>query len=297
MNFSQELEECGFFEGYTLQRFVIITAFSMVSIFGILANMLLMAVFWRTLPSSVYLACLSSMDMLICLTYLLLFGVDAGFVYLRNKVKQFPNCNDYFRSESVSPAEWASHSHAYYVFDLHVITAVQTCLPFFVLLILNLIIVHRLVVQKKKHKYVTLKPRLSGVAVNKNLLDAQGTFTENYVLLEMAGELMRETLMKRSTRDNRSQLRNAIYTMLAIVMSYLVCNGVHLFLTFLERTDNVFSLLYDSEDPNQSSNFYIALSDTVSICYMVSSAIRILIYAKCNTKLRHEIRNFLRNQR
>uniref|UniRef100_A0A158P6P5 G_PROTEIN_RECEP_F1_2 domain-containing protein n=1 Tax=Angiostrongylus cantonensis TaxID=6313 RepID=A0A158P6P5_ANGCA len=406
MNFSQELEECGFFEGYTLQRFVIITAFSMVSIFGILANMLLMAVFWRTLPSSVYLACLSSMDMLICLTYLLLFGVDAGFVYLRNKtlfflyhryivpiffiaktvqfaipfllilitleryvwttkektrlvfapvfndkgrcitvsilvglsiiirlpvllateVKQFPNCNDYFRSESVSPAEWASHSHAYYVFDLHVITAVQTCLPFFVLLILNLIIVHRLV------KYVTLKPRLSGVAVNKNLLDAQGTFTENYVLLEMAGELMRETLMKRlqkhirqiishvtgasnavlavpvfrsflnlayhrSTRDNRSQLRNAIYTMLAIVMSYLVCNGVHLFLTFLERTDNVFSLLYDSEDPNQSSNFYIALSDTVSICYMVSSAIRILIYAKCNTKLRHEIRNFLRNQR
>ncbi|VDM64520.1 unnamed protein product, partial [Angiostrongylus costaricensis] len=187
-------------------------------------------------------------------------------------VKQFPNCNDYFRSESVSPAEWASHSHAYYVFDLHVITAVQTCLPFFVLLILNLIIVHRLVVQKKKHKKAVLKPRLSGVAVNKNLLDAQGTFTENY-------------------------LRNAIYTMLAIVMSYLVCNGVHLFLTFLERTDNVFSLLYDSDDPNQSSNFYIALSDTVSICYMVSSAIRILIYTKCNTKLRHEIRNFLRNQK
>ncbi|VDM53856.1 unnamed protein product [Angiostrongylus costaricensis] len=89
MNFSQELEECGFFEGYTLQRFVIITVFSMVSIFGILANMLLMAVFWRTLPSSVYLACLSSMDMLICLTYLLLFGVDAGFVYLRNKTLFF----------------------------------------------------------------------------------------------------------------------------------------------------------------------------------------------------------------
>lgn len=38
MNLSIEVEECGFFEGYTLQRFLIITAFSMVSVFGILAN-------------------------------------------------------------------------------------------------------------------------------------------------------------------------------------------------------------------------------------------------------------------
>ncbi|VDL65485.1 unnamed protein product [Nippostrongylus brasiliensis] len=91
MNISVEVEECGFFEGYTLQRFVIITAFSVISLFGVLANMLLMAVFWRTLPSSVYLACLASMDMLICLTYLLLFGVDAGFVYLRDKVRFLKN--------------------------------------------------------------------------------------------------------------------------------------------------------------------------------------------------------------
>ncbi|VDO61661.1 unnamed protein product [Heligmosomoides polygyrus] len=231
MNLSIEVEECGFFEGYTLQRFLIITAFSMVSVFGILANTLLMAVFWRTLPASVYLACLASMDMLICLTYLLLFGVDAGFVYLKDKtlfflyhryivpiffiaktvqfaipfllilitleryvwtskektrqlfapvfndkgrcitvsilvgmstlirlpvllateVKRYPNCNDYFRSESVSPAEWASNSQAYYVFDFHVITAVQTCFPFFVLLVLNLIIVQRLVAQKREY--------------------------------------------------------------------------------------------------------------------------------------------------
>lgn len=38
MNLSQEVEECGFFEGYTLQRFVIITAFSAISLFGVLAN-------------------------------------------------------------------------------------------------------------------------------------------------------------------------------------------------------------------------------------------------------------------
>ncbi|WKX96678.1 hypothetical protein Q1695_012817 [Nippostrongylus brasiliensis] len=378
MNISVEVEECGFFEGYTLQRFVIITAFSVISLFGVLANMLLMAVFWRTLPSSVYLACLASMDMLICLTYLLLFGVDAGFVYLRDKtlfflyhryivpiffiaktvqfaipfllilitleryvwtsgektrqifapvfndkgrcitvsilvnlsamirlpvlfateVKQYPNCHDYFRSESVSPAEWASESHAYYVFDFHVITAVQTCFPFFVLLILNMIIIQRLIAQKREHTYAMVKPRLSGVALNKAFVENQsGPLPENFVLLEVASEVMRETLIKRSTRGKRSQLRNAIYTMLAIVMSYLVCNGVHIFLTFLERTDDVFSLLYDSDDPNQSSNFYIALSDTVSICYMVSSAIRILIYAKCNTKLRNEISDYLRDRK
>ena len=36
-----------------------------------------------------------------------------------------------------------------------------------------------------------------------------------------------------------------------------------------------------------------ALSDTVSILYMVSSAVRILIYCKCNPKLRKEIKDYL----
>ncbi|KHJ90727.1 hypothetical protein OESDEN_09419, partial [Oesophagostomum dentatum] len=221
------------------------------------------------------------------------FFTPAKLVFF--KVKQFPHCHDYFRSESVSPSEWASNSHAYYVFDFHVITAVQTCFPFFALLILNMIIVRRLFAEKKESAYVGIKPRLSGLAVHKNTSDTQITLTENFVLLEVASEIMRESLMKRSSRGKRSQLKNAIYTMLAIVMSYLVCNGVHLFLTFLERTDA--SLLYNSDDPNQSSNFYIALSDTVSICYMVSSAIRILIYAKCNPKLRQEISEYLRERK
>ncbi|VDO61664.1 unnamed protein product [Heligmosomoides polygyrus] len=147
--------------------------------------------------------------------------------------------------------------------------------------------------------YAMMKPRLSGLGLNKTLTENQQgtTLPENFVLLEVASEVMRETLVKRCSRSKSSQLRNAIYTMLAIVMSYLVCNGVHIFLTFLERTDEVFSLLYDSDDPNQSSNFYIALSDTVSICYMVSSAVRILIYAKCNTKLRQEISDYLRDRK
>ncbi|CAI4221056.1 unnamed protein product [Auanema sp. JU1783] len=367
---------CGLYEGYTMQRFIIITFFSVISVFGIAGNALLMAVFWKTLPSSVYLATLSTLDMLICLTYLLLFGVDAGFVYLKDKtlfflyhryiipvffvakvvqfaipfslilitlerylwttkektrlffapvfsdkgrcvtaafiilvsmllrmpvllstqVQQYPGCTDYFRSESVSQAEWASESYAYYFFDFHVITAVQMCFPFIVLLILNIIIIKRLLAEKREHMYASIKPRLSNFAGYKSPHQVENggappTMSENYVLLEVATEVMKESLIHRSSRDKQSQLRNAIYTMLAIVMSYLVCNGVHLFLTVLERFDS--SILYDSDDPNQSSNFYIALSDTVSICYMVSSAARLIIYCKCNPKLRKEIRQYL----
>ncbi|KAK6734503.1 hypothetical protein RB195_017970 [Necator americanus] len=329
MNISEEVEECGFFEGYTLQRFVIITSFSLISLFGILANTTLFFLYHRYIVPIFFVAktvqfaipfllILITLERYVwttkektrqlfapvfndkgrCITVSILVGLSALLrlpVLFATEVKQFPHCNDYFRSESVSPAEWASNSHAYYVFDFHVITAVQTCFPFFVLLILNMVIVRRLVAEKKENTYTGVKHRMSGYALHTNPAQMQSTLSENIVLLEVAGEVMKETVMKRSDRGKRSQLRNAIYTMLAIVMSYLVCNGVHLFLTFLERTGS--SLLYDSGDPNQSSNFYIALSDTVSICYMVSSAIRILIYAKCNPKLRQEISDYLHDRK
>ncbi|CAD6196980.1 unnamed protein product [Caenorhabditis auriculariae] len=401
----EEAEElCGYFEGYTTQRFVIISVFSLFSFFGVIANALLMAVFRRTLGSSVYLFALSSCDLLICLTYLLLFGVDAGFVYLRNttlfflyhryivpvffmakvvqfaipfililitferylwttrektrqmfavvfdekgrniticvvfvmsvvlrvpvlfatQVKEYPACDDYFRSESVSPTDWAKDSYAYRVFDFQIITAVQMFFPFFVLLILNLVIIKRLIAEK--HDYATMNSSggvLTSSLATKKMSFGPGNLPENYVLLEVAAEVMRESLLhsdsskrsslapaansrrqsmfqdvvielKESSRSKRSQLRNAIYTMLAIVTSYLVCNGIHLFLTFLERFES--SVLYESDDQSQSSNFYIVLSDMVSIVYMVSSAIRIFIYAKCNPKLRVEISNYLRRR-
>ncbi|KIH67456.1 hypothetical protein ANCDUO_02215 [Ancylostoma duodenale] len=72
--------------------------------------------------------------------------------------------------------------------------------------------------------------------------------------------------------------------MLTIVMSYLVCNGVHLALTLMERM----------KLPVLSVE---AMSDTVSICYMVSSAVRIVIYAKCNPKLRQEISDYVRDRK
>ncbi|CAB3403728.1 unnamed protein product [Caenorhabditis bovis] len=395
-------EICGYFEGYSTQRFIIITLCSVCSLFGFLANILLMAVFRRTLPSSIFLAALALCDALICLTYLLLFGVDAGIVYLKNralfflyhqyivpvfftakvvqfaipfilmlitferylwtcteskrqifsalfnesgrnvtviflfavslalrvpvlfatKVQSFPLCEDYFRSESVVPTEWAINSEAYHVFDFHVITAIQMFFPFFVLLILNLTIIKRLIAEKRENMYPVFRGTSAGEM--KKVAFVQGNMPENYVLLQVAADVIKGSLIhsdteadpagvvetideqtkhrasifhsfvlafKQSSRTKRSQLRNAIYTMLAIVTSYLVCNSVHLFLTILERFDP--SYLYESDDRSQSSTFYIVLSDTVSICYMVSSAIRICIYAKCNPKLRKEIADYI----
>lgn len=366
-------EICGLYEGYSTQRFIIITACTTIALFGVLANMLLMAVFRRSLPSSIFLASLATCDSLICLTYTLLFGVDAGIWYRKNttlfflyhryivpvffiakvvqfaipfililitferylwtcteskrkffstvfnergrivtvifvlffsvviripvlyamKVKPFPECDDYFRSESLAGTPFAS-TEAYSIYDFHVITAIQMMFPFVVLLLLNLTIIKRLVAEKRENMYPILRSGATTTEAKKASF-VQGNLPENYVLLQVAADVIKESLIHRSSRSKRSQLRNAIYTMLAIVTSYLVCNGVHLFLTILERFDP--SYLYDSVDSSQSSTFYIVLSDTVSICYMISSAIRIFIYAKCNPKLRQEIADYIKREK
>ncbi|PIC45721.1 hypothetical protein B9Z55_005646 [Caenorhabditis nigoni] len=410
-----EEEICGLYEGYSTQRFVIISGCTTIAFFGVLANSLLMAVFRRSLPSSIFLLTLATCDTLICLTYTLLFGVDAGIWYRKNttlfflyhryivpvffiakvvqfaipfililitferylwtctepkrqmfaalfnergrivtvifvwvfsfairtpvlyamQVKSFPGCDDYFRSESVAGTSFAE-TEAYEIYDFHIITAIQMMFPFVVLLLLNFTIIKRLVAEKRENMY----PILRGAGVTTEAKKAsfvQGNVPENYVLLQVAADVIKESLihssvavsseivaneeaddvdcsgdvdlprhrpsifhtfvlaLKESSRSKRSQLRNAIYTMMAIVTSYLVCNGVHLFLTILERFNP--SYLYDSVDSSQSSTFYIVLSDTVSICYMISSAIRIFIYAKCNPKLRQEIADYMKREK
>lgn len=47
--------------------------------------------------------------------------------------------------------------------------------------------------------YAMMKPRLSGLGLNKTLTENQQgtTLPENFVLLEVASEVMRETLVKR----------------------------------------------------------------------------------------------------
>ncbi|CAJ0581252.1 unnamed protein product, partial [Mesorhabditis spiculigera] len=218
------------------------------------------------------------------------------------EVRRFPKCADPFRSKSVFPTDWAGESKAYHVFDFHIIVALQTVLPFFVLILLNAVIIQRLLVEKKNEMYAAIQPTLYKVgeaakkaSTAKAEYEQVAIMPENYLLLEVATELIKESLITKSSRGKRAQLRNAIYTMLAIVTSYLICNGLHLILTILERFGS--SLLLEAEDDMLSTSFYILLSDTVSIAYLLTSAIRIFIYAKCNPKLRKDIKDFLMNRR
>jgi len=113
---------------------------------------------------------------------------------------------------------------------------------------------------------------------------------ENFVLIEITNKVVGTSLLSRPRRNSarRTQMRNAIYTMVAIVISYLVCSSLHLILTILEWGDS--PLLQHPTDPTASSTFYIVFSDVVSFLYMFTSTIRILIYAKCNPDIRDELK-------
>lgn len=379
-SFGKQIEECGFYEGYTLQRFIIISAASTVSFFGIVANCILLLVFMRSLPNTLYSAVLALLDALLCMVYLLLFGVDAEFVFLRietlfivyhtymipvfilsrivqfampymlilatferlvwtagrktrkqlakfcsrrgrlisvivtistsiilripiayaMEVKSFPNCSDFFRSMSVSPTEWAADSQAYYIFDLHIISFAQTFFPFIVLLLLNSFIVYRLLRTKREQIYEALKlsrfvklPKSAHSSKRSSCGNTQSaSLKDNFVLIELATQVMKESLGRRRGQGRKKQLRCAVYTMVAIVCTHLVSNSLHLMLTALERSGT--KILVDDYDPNVSSSFYIAFSDTVSFCYMFTSAIRIVIYALCNPTLGRQIVAFLK---
>ncbi|TKR86946.1 hypothetical protein L596_011438 [Steinernema carpocapsae] len=91
-----------------------------------------------------------------------------------------------------------------------------------------------------------------------------------------------------------TSLKSAIYTMVAIVTSYIFSNSLHLCLTVLERSDS--TLLKHPTDPNLASTFHTTFSDLVSFVYMFTSAIRILIYYKCNQAIRGDLKDiFIQN--
>lgn len=70
--------------------------------------------------------------------------------------------------------------------------------------------------------------------------------------------------------------------MAAIVASYLVCNLLNLFVTFMEHID--FSFLH------KHKVFYSFSSDVVTMLTVVNASFRLPIYYACNFKIRAEIR-------
>lgn len=106
---------------------------------------------------------------------------------------------------------------------------------------------------------------------------------------------------------------SAIYTMVSIVASYLICNTLHLILTVLERYVKSFlyythnkpirkrsllflssdsDLLKDPNDPGLASTFHTRFSDIVSFVYMFTSAMRLLIHYFCNSTIRSDINGY-----
>uniref|UniRef100_A0A7E4ZT69 G_PROTEIN_RECEP_F1_2 domain-containing protein n=1 Tax=Panagrellus redivivus TaxID=6233 RepID=A0A7E4ZT69_PANRE len=183
-------------------------------------------------------------------------------------VETFKECPDFFRSLAVAPTEWVLDSQWYAFYDFWLMAFIQTFLPFFVLVSFNIIIVKRLaaVHSSEKQQNAQASP-IPQSATN---------------LLATPPKGDSRVRQKRSFSRIRmpAAVRNAVYTTLAIVASYLICNSLHLFLTILERSKS--SLLDDKEDPTKASTFYTLLGDTVSALYCLSSATRILIYCKCN---------------
>lgn len=168
-------------------------------------------------------------------------------------VSRFPQCPDYFRTLAVDILPWAKANDIYVAFDLYGIAFLQTFLPFVTLVSLNIVIIRRLFVLNSRIRRTSMAS-LPG---------------------------MRSSIFSSIRRYRMSpQIRHTVYTMVAIVTTYLVSNSLHLMLTLLEFGNA--SILFEEYDAFHASTLYTTLGDLVSVLYMTSSAIRILIYAKCN---------------
>ncbi|KAF8361146.1 hypothetical protein PRIPAC_88069 [Pristionchus pacificus] len=387
---STNATECGYSEGpVSLQRFIIIFVCSIIASVGVLCNLILLAVFRRSLPSSVFLAGLSLLDALLCLTYVLLFGVDAScnhlqveflfrlyhdylriifflcrvvqfampymlilatlerftwtagdqmrrflqvffsdkgrqitalaiifvslafrtIVYFSFEIVEFPDCEDLFSSISPVPHEFVGDP-IYEIYEVQIVTSLQTVIPFIVLCVLNAMIIIKMCGEKRDQGIINRmraaaeEVRAEREAIQRereqvctqhmvkkaSIIANSSSLPEHYVLMEVTNGMVQESFNSKTNREKAIQLRNAVFTMLVIVLSYLVCNGLNLFLLYYEKFHPESLYLADSRI---STNFYIALSDSVSISYMLSSAIRLFIYAKCNPKLRKELKQYL----
>ncbi|CAI2354909.1 unnamed protein product [Caenorhabditis sp. 36 PRJEB53466] len=199
-------------------------------------------------------------------------------------VDDYPNCPDFFRTKTTNQRLWAQNSPVYHFFDFQVMTIAQTLVPFILLVALNLIIVRRMCsdsVQKEK------EPEHTEVC-----------FQEERLLPQITPVHKSSTTIGLSFPPLKSMapaVRSAVFTMAAIVTSYLISNVLHLILTVLERSGH--EILKSDEDPQLSSTFHTYFSDLVSLVYMFTSAIRIVIYYMCNPKIRGDLIDFFANRK
>ncbi|CAD6190008.1 unnamed protein product [Caenorhabditis auriculariae] len=175
-------------------------------------------------------------------------------------VTEFPDCEDFFRTLAVDESAW------YMIYDVYVIGCLQTFFPFFMLMLLNLVIVNRLakIDAEKRQPLTEIKVETPTMSRRRSL----------------------RVLTSLRIHKMPASVRNAIYTMVTIVATYLISNSLHIILTLLEVTKA--SVLVDENDHYKASLLYTVLGDSVSLLYMTSSAVRIVIYVSCNPAIRKQ---------
>lgn len=349
---------CGAAEYYTDTRFTFLIISSFIAACGTIGNIILFYVLIKkkdnTQKPTLYPSVLAILDCLLCIVYILIFGIDAIIHYLHiyplfiiyfkyvipvfaiskivqismpymlifatierliwtfgqienwilrqtqtdkgrlwtifltmficiisrsvyffnGKLDLYPNCPDIFRTKAIGGAEWWSEELIH--LDLITFTILQVFIPFFILIILNCIIIRRMADKVKKF---TNEPNM---ATCKKLLLKQEATTSPSRKCSLISNDSTINVTKNRTNSITSSLRvdkkmrSAVLTMTAIVASYLISNSLSLFLTILERTDS--DLLKDSNDETLASTFHSTFSDIVSFTYMFTSAVRIIIY-------------------
>ncbi|KAL7073430.1 hypothetical protein ACQ4LE_006950 [Meloidogyne hapla] len=194
-------------------------------------------------------------------------------------VHHYPKCNDFFRSLSAGPADWVFESQFYQFYDFHLLSVAQTVFPFFLLLAINLIVIHRV---SKAHlsKPLIHEKREKTKTSTQPILVNQLSTSNSFIKRKSSFRIHKLTLS--------GPVRSAVYTMVCIVCTYLISNSLHLALTVLEKSNS--ALLRDPSDPSLASTFHTAFSDAVSFVYMFTSAIRVLIYYSCNPQIRIQIK-------
>uniref|UniRef100_A0A1I7RP01 G_PROTEIN_RECEP_F1_2 domain-containing protein n=1 Tax=Bursaphelenchus xylophilus TaxID=6326 RepID=A0A1I7RP01_BURXY len=188
-------------------------------------------------------------------------------------VESYPECLDFFRTLAVDYRRWAKETEWYNFYDLHLIGILQIFIPFIVLVVLNCIILRRLLTTDQENIKKVPPIYIDGIS--------SGSSRASFKVLRMT--------IKRPTMS--PAVRHAVYTTVIIVTSYLICSGLHLLLTFMEKTDA--AILKSDDDPTKASIFYTIFGDMISFLYMFTSAIRIFIYCKCNPTVRENVLNTL----
>ncbi|CEF63723.1 G protein-coupled receptor, rhodopsin-like family and GPCR, rhodopsin-like, 7TM domain-containing protein [Strongyloides ratti] len=207
------------------------------------------------------------LTLLTCILFCILLKIPSAFSII---IEEYPNCPNPFRKLAVDLSEFAKENIWYSFYDFQIMCLIQQVIPFITIIVFNLLIVQQLSINKKKQKSQTI---------------TETSCRANNVMGFALSHL--QVLHYQNDYQLSQKIENAVYSTLAICFSYLICNGAHLILTILERTNS--TLLIDKDDETKASLFYTTFGDAVSFMYMFTSAIRFVIYYKYNNDIKDEI--------